>query len=147
MKTKICTKCGIEKEINKFHPKPSGKFGVMAECKICRNIYTKKYSENHKKEKSEYMKEWFLNKRYGITKAIYNQMLEAQNYLCAICGKPETSFDKKHKTARLLSVDHNHKSGKIRALLCTRCNHTLGRINEDINLLQNIINYIIKYKD
>ena len=52
-----------------------------------------------------------------------------------------------HKTARLLSVDHNHKSGKIRALLCTRCNHTLGRINEDINLLQNIINYIIKYKD
>lgn len=58
--------------------------------------------------------------KYGITAEQYNQMFATQDGVCAICGRPP-------KTKRL-HVDHDHKTGKIRSLLCMMCNTKLGII-------------------
>lgn len=58
----------------------------------------------------------YLTKTYGITLDQYNQMLADQNDSCALCNKHKSNFK------RALHVDHNHKTGKVRGLLCFYCN-------------------------
>lgn len=69
----------------------------------------------------------------------YEKILSSQNGLCALCGGPPGQ--------RRLAVDHDHQTGKVRALLCSNCNTGLGCFSEDVTLLQQAINYIMKYKE
>jgi len=95
--------------------------------------------------RAEYTKEWRKNnpdkvknnelrKRFGITLEDYNNMLEAQNHKCKICGGTDSH--------QALSVDHCHTTGKIRGLLCTDCNKGIGMFKDNITLLQSAIEYL-----
>jgi hypothetical protein len=64
-----------------------------------------------------------LRRKFGMTAAEYEQMFNAQNGVCAICGEPPRKIR--------LHVDHDHKTGKVRGLLCFFCNSRLAHI-EDI---------------
>ena len=87
-----------------------------------------------------------LIRQFGITLEQYNDMLWKQNGKCAICKNGETIV---YKTGRkkMLCVDHNHKTNKIRELLCTKCNILLGSAKEDINILQSAITYLTKHNE
>lgn len=74
-------------------------------------------------------------------------MLIKQNYCCAICLKPEKSLNNKKTKICRLAVDHCHKTGKIRQLLCANCNKTLGLIKEDTDVLKKMIDYIGKHDE
>jgi hypothetical protein len=65
--------------------------------------------------------------RYGITVDQYNEMLARQNGVCAICEEPCSS-------GRRLAVDHDHDTGKVRGLLCNRCNRGIGLIKKSSHL-------------
>ena len=91
----------------------------------------------------EQHKGYRLNKEYGLSLMQYNRMLLKQNNKCAICGKSE--IIKNFRGTRDLSVDHNHKTKKIRGLLCGKCNSILGFCNDSIIILNKIIKYIKKY--
>ena len=69
-------------------------------------------------------------KKYGITAFDFDRFLAQQKGVCAICKKNES-----HKNKKNLSVDHDHTTGKVRGLLCHRCNTALGLFNDDIKLL------------
>jgi hypothetical protein len=71
-------------------------------------------------------------------------MLVNQNYVCAICGESETCKDSRINKPRSLAVDHCHQSGKVRGLLCTTCNKSLGGFKDNSVLLQKAINYLSK---
>lgn len=86
-----------------------------------------------------------LKRKYNLTVEEYNQMLESQNSVCAICFKSETSTHR-GKIFRL-AVDHCHSTKKIRGLLCRDCNQTLGKFNDDIERFQNAVNYLQKHKE
>jgi Recombination endonuclease VII len=83
-------------------------------------------------------------KKHGLTIDSFNEVLQKQQGLCAICGKPETNKDKYGKIKNL-NMDHNHVTNKFRALLCFSCNTTLGQINEDVTILEKLIIYIQKH--
>jgi len=85
-------------------------------------------------------------KRYGITLEIYNKMLMKQDNVCAICKKSETRKHHITNKTRELSIDHDHKTGKVRGLLCCLCNMIIGNIDESIDTLKNMIKYLKKYK-
>jgi len=87
----------------------------------------------------ERAKDYRLRKRYGITLKQYYKMLKAQNYKCVICGK-------EHETCKYgLCVDHNHKTGRVRGLLCMYCNRkVVGRIGDDKKRMRGLIKYISK---
>ena len=79
-----------------------------------------------------------LMRQFGIDINGYNQILESQNYTCAICGSNETgSAHTQH-----FSVDHCHKTGKIRGLLCKPCNIMLGESQDDPKILFRAIEYL-----
>jgi 23S rRNA G2069 N7-methylase RlmK/C1962 C5-methylase RlmI len=130
----------------------------------------KKYREEHKEKIKLLQQKWYLknkkhsikkNKKwvklnpdrkrnndlkslFGITLDQYNQMLKEQNGVCAICGKEESEIDKRINRKRNLSVDHNHKTNKVRGLLCGKCNKMLGLSSDNKQILINAIEYLTK---
>ena len=95
------------------------------------------YGEYRCKRKEENRNYW-LKKKYDITPGRYAELLFWQNGVCAICG----GVNKTHT----LSVDHNHKTGKVRGLLCVRCNSLLGNAKDDVSILTKAIAYLYKNK-
>ena len=90
------------------------------------------------------MQERDLIKDFGLTLAQYNQMLVAQNGVCAICKKPETAIRDGELLA--LAVDHNHKTNQIRALLCGNCNKGIGNLQESPELLITAAQYLKSFE-
>ena len=81
-----------------------------------------------------------LQTKYGLTEDKYYELLQEQNYVCAICGAAEA--DSKRKK---FCVDHCHDTGVVRGLLCFGCNTMLGNAQDDPEILQNAIDYLKKF--
>ena len=95
----------------------------------------KKYKSTHKEPYDvERSKNRWLKIQYGITLEQYKQLMSEQHGQCAICSR--TSGKRK------LAVDHDHKSNKVRGLLCHTCNSALGLFYENVSFLQNAISYL-----
>lgn len=75
--------------------------------------------------------------KLGVTEAKYAQMLAAQGGVCAICLRPPKK--------KRLCVDHHHKTGLLRGLLCFRCNYGIGWYNDDLPRLRRLVTYMEKY--
>lgn len=80
----------------------------------------KAWAKNNKEKVAANARQATLKKKYGITPEIYEEMLEAQDGVCAICGNPPKQ--------RRLHIDHCHKTNEVRALLCVTCNIKLGHL-------------------
>lgn len=78
-------------------------------------------------------------KRYGLNLEDYNSLFIKQKGKCAICGKHQSELK------RSLAVDHCHKTGRVRGLLCRNCNTAIGMLNEDIENLRCAILYLNEY--
>jgi len=96
------------------------------------------HASNPDKKRQYAMKKYWLKKAYGITVIQKEQMMIAQGNCCAICC---AFIDKMYN----FCVDHNHSTGKVRQLLCRKCNIGLGHFNEDSLLLEKAINYLKKW--
>lgn len=73
--------------------------------------------------------------RYGLTPEDYDDMVHAQDGACAIC-------EARCPTGRRLAVDHCHKTGRVRGLLCMRCNTLIGRLESDVTRISKILAYL-----
>lgn len=76
-----------------------------------------------------------LQRKYGLNLETYNNLLQSQNNICAICSETCSS-------GMQLAVDHCHRTKKVRALLCRRCNQLLGQFDDNINLFKNTVKYL-----
>jgi hypothetical protein len=121
---KNCALCKSWKEIERFY----------ANCAYCKECRCKASAATG------------LLNRYGITEDEYLKMAEAQNNLCAICNQPETEMNNNRSRVKRLSVDHCHTTNKVRKLLCNRCNVLLGKMQENVELLQRAIQYLKEFK-
>lgn len=97
-------------------------------------IARKLYRESNGGKKCE--KASKLKTRYGLSWTQYNDLFARHLSCCAICGKHVSELKKG------LVVDHCHKSGKIRGLLCYPCNSALGGLKDDISLMKSAIKYL-----
>jgi hypothetical protein len=118
------------------HPKSDSKGHL---CKPCAVKRTTDWGKDNPER-------FFFNQikaKYGISKEDYLSLVERQENKCAICNNEETAPNtwKKDK-ARRLAIDHCHKTGIIRGLLCYRCNTTLGKVEDTPELLRNMAAYL-----
>ena len=97
-----------------------------------------KYEYKDKEKRNLYSREFKLKKKFGITIDDYNKMLESQNGVCAIC------LSNKSGGTGVFHVDHDHITGKIRGLLCQRCNTGLGLLYDSEDILLKAITYLRK---
>lgn len=77
-----------------------------------------------------------LRRTYGITLEQYNEMLREQNGRCKICGRKQPSRGK------CFPVDHDHKTGAVRGILCYQCNTGLGAFRDNVTILKSAIKYL-----
>jgi hypothetical protein len=82
---------------------------------------------------------------YGIKKEVYDCMLKEQQGVCSICKKSETALGS-GGTRRPLSVDHCHESGRVRGLLCSKCNTAIGLMDDDKTRLRIAAQYLERYE-
>jgi hypothetical protein len=85
-----------------------------------------------------------LEKSYGITLDTYEAMLEVQNYKCKICNVTIEDAPTTGGNGRKLVVDHCHTTGKVRGLLCIKCNSGLGMFNDSQDNLTAAISYLME---
>lgn len=152
---RICRRCLRKKDISEFPSILShGKRVTDSRCRPCTAAYQAQWKAKLSAEKLREYKEArcdtssrrsYLRAKYGIDTRDFADLLKKQGGLCAICRKPETRLAEagKHKQKRYsMCVDHCHKTGKIRGLLCCRCNRTIGGMNDDPALLRAAANYL-----
>lgn len=147
-----CTLCLETKPIESFSKDKYKSTGRRSQCKECnKKDHIKRYTtdpegeknrtkiwrENNKDTLKLSYRKWSLKKNYGLTLEDYSNILKSQNNVCAICNS--LSYKKQ------LAVDHCHKTGKIRELLCGRCNTALGLVNDDLILIDKVRQYIEKH--
>ncbi|MFX1566935.1 MAG: endonuclease VII domain-containing protein [Promethearchaeota archaeon] len=131
-KTKRCSKC---KQVflattEFFYKNRNLKHGIDSWCKACKKKYDKIY---HKL------------KNFNLSIKEFEKLLEQQNYKCAICGRNFNDLFEIYNnktTVRTPRIDHDHKSGKIRGILCNRCNMLLGRCVDNPFILIKAVNYL-----
>lgn len=117
---KWCNTCNQFKDLDDFGTQQyKGKINIRSQCKTC---FNEKHSSRFRP--------------YKINEELFNVLLHSQDNKCAICGN-------NFKSNRLTYIDHNHVNGKVRGLLCAKCNALLGTCNDNIDVLSNAISYLI----
>lgn len=116
---KYCSVCDQFKPLSKF---PKRKNYIEYCCKSCKSKASKSRYSNH-----------------NLTKEEFDIMINNQNNRCSICNI-------EFKSNRTTYIDHDHITGKIRELLCPKCNGILGKSNDNILILENAIKYLLKHK-
>lgn len=147
---KACTKCKVEKDGCEFYKNPRSKNGYTTECKECRrkdslkNYYldpekTKLRNKaiRDKPDNSERRRKEML-RQYGLTLAQYEEMFKSQDSKCAICKSSDVS----RKNVKNWLVDHCHKTGLVRGILCHKCNTGLGHFVDSRDNLRAAIKYL-----
>jgi len=107
-----------------------------------RNARAVKWAKEHPERVAEIVRKH----NYGISPEEYKEKLKKQKNRCALCGNKETHKDGRSGKVRDLSVDHDHKTNKLRGLLCGNCNRGLGMFKDSIDLLLKAIKYLKKHK-
>ncbi|MDO0916207.1 endonuclease VII domain-containing protein [Streptomyces sp. DT2A-34] len=113
---KHCQGCGESKPHSDWHRKASAPDGLASRCRACRAV------ENHADH---------LRREYGMTAAERDQMVAVQRGLCVICLK-----------APAVHVDHCHKTGRVRGVLCFNCNSGLGLLRDDPDVINRAADYL-----
>lgn len=133
--SKRCPDCGIEKPRTGFYRDRSNLDGLAGYCKTCQRDQKRVWQLNNPEKHAEAGRRISLRRKFGLTVADYEEILQEQKGVCKICGKPCA-------TGNRLAVDHNHDTGQVRGLLCYRCNTHLGWLechkDEVVNYLPDL---------
>jgi hypothetical protein len=124
---KRCGKCGQEKSLDHFCRNRNSRDGRNYRCKICHNAAVRETVKRLYGNSRHY----HLKQRFGIGAAEVDEMIKAQGGLCPIC-----------QVRAAVHVDHDHKTGKVRAILCEPCNGGLGQFRDNPETIRRAIEYL-----
>jgi hypothetical protein len=139
-----CTRYDTWKPFDDFYRRSSRASGRLSLCKPCQREERKRYPRRNDqaewrlrklKEDPMFDRRGWLRNAYGITLEGFEAMLESQGGACAICAGPPMGKGTYH-------VDHCHKTGEIRGLLCHKCNVALGMVQDSVEHLERLIAYL-----
>lgn len=167
-----CSKCGEAKRADEMARSTQRAGGLSSWCKPCKRAVNRAWYQRNKDEirdglrvnyeanrpgrlqqmrtyraeNGELLKRahrrWHLRTRFGLDESEFEHLLVRQNGCCAICRKPETAVDARSGKVRRLAIDHDHETGKVRGLLCFRCNTVLAHIDMDRERLLEMLRYL-----
>ena len=165
METKICPRCKKEKELvldNFYFHKLKGKKQWALPCITCakekqainlaknkEEVYSrnrKYYAERGSSQVEHQAYKRYINRanrRYGLSEQSLRDMMDQQVGCCAICGESLPLSSRPGE--RSFSIDHCHKTGLVRGLLCSGCNTGLGNLGDSVEQLTSAVQYLNKY--
>jgi hypothetical protein len=146
---KTCRTCKLEKSTVDFYKDKGCIGGLRPSCKACKDSKTAEWRVNNRPKYNADAVKWRdlnperqhatdIKRHYGITGDDYARMLVEQDNKCKICPKEHNPSIKRGR----LYVDHNHKTGEVRGLLCGACNSAIGYFEDCPDRLQAAIEYL-----
>lgn len=120
---KTCTCCKKELHESEFHKRTyaSGNIGLQNKCKKCTTEVRRSYYKPHE----------VMRRKFNLSETEYENLISVNN--CQVCSRDIT--EKK-------CIDHCHTTEKIRGVLCNNCNTALGLVNDDVQILSKLIQYL-----
>jgi len=157
---KKCPRCKYNKQESEFHKSRKRKGGLAWCCKVCVKAFAASWYLRNKEYSNARNKAWYeknfekisqrarieltyeqrrnarLKNKFGITASEYDRILGQQNFLCAVCSQHRDEFSK------AFAVDHCHTTGRIRGLLCEKCNQGIGCFNDSPERIRLAVQYL-----
>lgn len=152
---KRCNVCENWLSLSEFHRDNGAKDGLRYCCKECSSVKRKEHYWANRAEAIRRADQWrrenversrelalqsYRRRTYGLEPDQYATILDEQGGLCAICGEPETAVN--HHGPLSLAVDHNHKTGTVRGMLCRKCNQGIGLFSDNPTRLRMAADYL-----
>lgn len=158
--TKVCNTCKEDLPLDRFYKNKTSRDGYQHHCKDCTRVkqaewrkanpekarsYMKKYRESERgrrarqarTERDREANRWgHIQRRYGLTQDDYTRMYEEQGSRCPLCLEEQ----------EILYVDHCHQTGRVRGLVCDRCNRALGALRDDADIAERAAAYLRRAK-
>lgn len=133
---KKCSKCGVTKPLTSFHANKRAKDGKQSCCAECNTARVKAWqAANPERFKASWdtseVKMRQRARKYGLTADELRALIAEHDNICALCSRVGP-----------LVVDHNHKTGKVRGMLCQTCNKALGMLGDDVEGLERALVYV-----
>lgn len=112
------------------------KHGVYdhSRCKVCHNKASREWTKANPHARALIARRNKLLKKYGVTLTAYETILQAQQGCCKLCRSTQDR--------RPLNVDHCHTTGRIRGLLCDKCNLAIGLLGDRLDVVHRIVGYL-----
>lgn len=169
--TKVCAKCRQRKSEADFYKRGSSQSGVVSYCKPCVNKRARRWARDNPEKVKRSAARWYrenrekargaarrragenrgkytehqwasrIKSRYGVTREEYERMVAAQEGKCKICGRGDTG-----RVGSKWPIDHDHKTGQVRGLLCVTCNSLLGHAKDSPGILRSAIEYLDSFE-
>jgi hypothetical protein len=139
----LCRRCGETKRRDDFYTQSYAP-APRQPCKQC--LTTERKARYAARGGARISHAQVLREKYGLTPDQYDRMLQEQNGVCAICRQPETRRGSGGEPRRL-SVDHDHRTGVVRALLCGRCHTVTSAVEESPDLLEAVRLYLARHSN
>lgn len=128
----------INARLREYRQRPEVKARLAAQA---RSYYDREKASAYRKEYVQRIRSEGVHTETLVSRAEFEAMLAEQGGVCAICRRPETKLSAKGRVRRL-SIDHDHRTGRIRALLCSRCNTVVGHLEDDYRLGERAVAYM-----
>lgn len=145
MTKRRCARCKKQKPLSQFGQKSNG--NLRSYCRPCKSARSAEYKAKHPERVRQWNKnyrewhpirtKWKYLRKYGLTRDDFDKMVLQQEGRCAIC----------HEQLRKPNVDHNHTTGAVRKLLCSRCNAIVGLIETRPIVVRRVISYLKLYEN
>jgi hypothetical protein len=129
----ICTGCQKSKPRTAFYKRRDRKKGTTSECRECLLQRMAKWQKRFGRLAHTKLRKRLW--RYSLSVAEFQKLLKQQKGLCALCLKRPAE-----------TIDHSHTNGKVRGLLCYRCNSGLGAFEDSVTLLEEAVKYLLSYE-
>lgn len=151
--TKHCNRCDRTLDLTEFVRTKRSKNGYGSECLRCNHDRSRAWTAENRDRKRERGIEYrsrpevqrrrhnrLVQKKFGISLDDYDELFAAQDGRCAICRNTETQI--RGGGPRRLAVDHDHSTGQVRALLCSKCNIGIGQFDDDPERMLAAVAYL-----
>ena len=139
MKKKKCTKCERELSTNQFFKELRNKNKLDGACKDRQTKTSLKWKMNNKRKIDDWSQKYNMQYNHRLSWEEFEELVDEQEGKCAICNVELILGGHKNEST---CVDHDHKTGAIRGILCRLCNRGIGLLKDDINILREAANYI-----
>lgn len=132
-----CTKCRVKQPVSEFYLNRGKPVTV---CKTCTKERTNTYYHANRDDYTE-RRHWIrVAKEYGVDREWFEATVKEQRGRCAICREKLELHDR-----RMVHIDHNHVTGKVRGILCCHCNRGLGGFRDSIKFMIRAIGYLHRH--
>jgi hypothetical protein len=141
---KVCNTCKVEKPFSEFYTDLRCKDKHVNKCKSCVRVYQKTWVSLNKDKKAKANSTWYYRTTHNITPEEFSERATAQNNKCVLCSV-DLTFTSVTDTRAVM--DHCHSTGVKRGILCYSCNLGLGKFRDNIQTLQNAVDYLKEHQN